>query len=192
MRAEALPGSFWPNDRQKLLLRAALLGGEESVRAWQQLQPTFDLDGLEPSSYALLPLVHRQLARAEFEDPLLPRLRGMYRRAWYLNRLLLGRLMEPLEEVQATGGEPIVVSSWELPARYYGDFGLRRVDALRVLVRPERVDDAARALVDSGWDSRLQGSNAPLRSRRPTRFRKGGDECFLYLRLFHEFCEPKR
>src|SRR5207247_5896497 len=33
---------------------------------------------------------------------------------------------------------------------------------------------------------------APLRNRRPTRFRKGGDECFLYLRLFHEFCEPKR
>ena len=178
-------GSFWPDARQRLLLRAALAGERESARAWQELRPRFDLDRLDPSSYPLLPLLHRRLVRQKAEDPLLPRLLGLRRRTWYLNRLLLERLRGPLRMLEQSGAEPILVGSFELPGRYYGDLGLRRVDALRVLLRPGRLDDAVELLVGQGWELRP-------RAREPSWLRRGADHVFLYRRLFPDFCAPER
>jgi hypothetical protein len=188
-----LAGSFWPSDRQKLLLDAALLDGERSASAWRVLRPSFDLDKVEPASYPLLPLVYRQLDRLGIEDPLLPRLRGIYRRTWYMNQLLLDRLTDALKAVQAFDGDPLVVSSWELPAYYYGDLGLRAVAGLHLLVRPERVECAARALIEAGWAGPPAQSKSFLRSRHYALFNKpNGDVCVLYWRLFHEFSDPER
>jgi hypothetical protein len=188
-----LAGSFWPSDRQRLLLRAALLEGEPSASAWSGLRPSFDLDDPDPASQALLPLVYRQLDRLGIEDPALPKLRGIYRRTWYINQLLLDRLKGALEAVQESGVDPLVVGSWELPARYYGDLGLRAVAALHVLVRPERVAGAGRALSEAGWTGPLEPSESFLRSRHYARFeRANGDACLVYWRLFHEFSDPER
>jgi hypothetical protein len=188
-----LAGSFWPSDRQKLLLSAALLDEERSASAWRRLRPSFDLDTLEPASYALLPLLYQQLDRLGIEDPLLPRLRGIYRHTWYMNQLRLGRLKDALKAVQECDGDPLVVSSWELPARYYGDFGLRAVAALHLLVRPERVGRTARALCEEGWIGPLEPSQSFLRSRPYARFSKtNGDTCVVCWRLFHEFSDPER
>src|SRR2546430_1460846 len=63
MGANALPGSFWPSERQKLLLRAALVGGDEGADAWRRLRPTFRLDDLDSASTALLPLLYRGVFR---------------------------------------------------------------------------------------------------------------------------------
>jgi hypothetical protein len=42
-----------------------------------------------------------------------------------------------LRALEDAGAEPVVVGGWELPAHYYGgDFGLRPVEGLEVLVRP--------------------------------------------------------
>jgi hypothetical protein len=184
MSTQGLVGSFWPSDRQRLLLRAALVGGEESADAWRRLRPAFRLDDLEPASTALLPLLHRQLERLGIEDPLLPRLRGIYRRTWYVNQLLLDRLVSALRAVQAVGAKPLVVSSWELPGHYYGDFGLRSAAALHLLVRPQDVAAAEAALAGDGWTIPLE------RSRNSVRFEKpNGDQCVLCWRLFHEFSD---
>src|SRR5207248_6044469 len=93
-------GSFWPTERQTLILRAALCDGEPSVAAWSRLRPELDLDTLEPESTVLLPLVGRQLAAAGLEEPLLPRLQGMRRRTWTVNQLRLDRPGPALGVVQ--------------------------------------------------------------------------------------------
>jgi len=188
-----LAGSFWPNDQQKLLLRAALMDAEQSALAWGRVRPTFDLDDPDHASQALLPLVYRQLDRFGIDDPGLRKLRGIYRRTWYMNQLLLDRLKGTLEAVETGGGDPLVVSSWELPVRYYGDLGLRSVAALHLLVRPDRVARSAQALSDHGWTGPLDPSTAFVRSRHNARYeRANGDRCILYWRLFHEFSDPVR
>jgi hypothetical protein len=188
-----LTGFFWPSVRQRLLLSVTLLDGERSERAWRRLRPSFDLDKLEPASYVLLPLVYKQLDRLGIGDPLLPRLRGIYRRTWYMNQLLLGRLKDALVAVQGCEGDPLVVDSWELPACYYGDFGLRAVPELHLLVRPERVERAARALYEEGWTGPRGTSKSFLRSGHYARFSKtNGDACVLDWRLFHEFSDHER
>jgi hypothetical protein len=132
-----LDGSFWPSERQKLLLRTAFAGREASADAWRILQPRLDLDRLELGSFPVLPLVHRQLASLGVEDPYMPRLAGIRRRTWAMNRLELDTLAPTLRALEEAGAEPVVVGGWELPAHYYGsDFGLRPVEGLEVLVRP--------------------------------------------------------
>ena len=180
MTPPGLTGSFWPTERQTLLLRAALCGGEESVAAWCRLGPELDLDMLEPESTVLLPLVGRQLAAAGLDEPLLPRLLGMRRRTWTVNQLRLDRLVPALQAVQATGAEPLVVQSFELPARYYGDLGVRAVNALHLLVRADGFDRAASRLADAGW-------TAGHRGRYWTSVTAEDEECVLHRRLFDEF-----
>jgi hypothetical protein len=124
-----LEGSFWPSERQKLLLRTACGDGE----AWRRLRPQLELDRLELGSFPVLPLVHRQLEQLGIDDPYMPRLAGIRRRTWAMNRLELDRVTPALRNFE----DPVVVGGWEFPAHYYGgDFGLRQVAGLEVLVRP--------------------------------------------------------
>jgi len=128
-----LGGSFWPSERQKLLLRTACGDGE----AWRRLRPQLDLERLELGSFPVLPLVHRQLERLGIDDPYMPRLAGIRRRTWAMNQLGLDAVAPALRSLEEAGAEPIVVGGWQFPAHYYGgDFGLRLVEGLEVLVRP--------------------------------------------------------
>jgi hypothetical protein len=123
-----LEGSFWPSERQKLLLRTVCGDGE----AWRRLRPQLELDRLELGSFPVLPLVHRQLVELGIDDSYLPRLAGIRRRTWTMNRLELERVTPALRSLD----DPIVVGGWQFPARYYGgDFGLRPVEGLEVLER---------------------------------------------------------
>jgi hypothetical protein len=148
--ANGLVGAFWPTDRQKLLLRAALLEGKSGAAAWRELRPGFRLDDLDTPSTALLPLLRRQLEHRGIDDPLLPRLRGVYRRTWYVNQLRLDRARGALGALHEAGVEPLLVGGWELPTRYYGDLGLRPAAELHALVRPEDAGRAEEAVADEG------------------------------------------
>jgi hypothetical protein len=132
VKSPGVGGSFWPSERQKLLLRTATAGGDESVQAWRLLRPQLGLDRLELGSFPVLPLVHRQLAAAGVDDPEMPRLAGIRRRIWTTNQLQLGAVRSALRSLD----QPIVVSGWQFPAYYYGgDFGLRPVESLATLDR---------------------------------------------------------
>jgi Uncharacterised nucleotidyltransferase len=180
--AKALPGSFWPNETQKLLLRTSILDGDASAAAWEQLRPRLRVDTIDTPSTAILALLHRRLERLGIDDPLRPRLRGIYRRTWYVNQLSLDRHASAVRSVQEAGAEPLVVSSWELPILYYsGDLGLRMVPALHLLVRSEHMAAAEAKLRSGGW--RLLDT-----TRHAVRFASpAGAECIVHRRLFHEF-----
>jgi hypothetical protein len=132
VNAPGLGGSFWPSERQKLLLRTATAGGEASAEAWRRLRAQLELDRLELGSFPVLPLVHRQLEALGVDDPEMPRLAGIRRRTWTMNQLALDAVTPALRSLD----EPIVVGGWQFPAHYYGgDLGLRPVEGLGVLER---------------------------------------------------------
>jgi Uncharacterised nucleotidyltransferase len=179
-------GSFWPTERQTLLLRAAVCESATAVHAWELVRPSLDLETLEAESSSLLPLVQRRLANAGVDDPLLPRLLGMHKRTWYVNQLRLDRLVPALEAVQGAGVEPLVVGGCELAVHYHADLGVRAIPDLQLLVRPEQLAPAARALETGGWTS-----------RHPTRHRLSyksadGERVVLHARLFHELAGTPR
>jgi hypothetical protein len=192
VREPALAGSFWPAPAQKLLLQAVLLDGAAGEEAWARTRPGFDLDMLEPGSFCLMPLLYRRLERGGSDDPLLPRLKGMYRRTWYVNQLRLDQLLPALSALDPVGADVLVVDGWELAERYYGDRGLRPVRGLHVFVRPEHVTKSLQALDAAGWTSDFEPSESGLRSRHSVWLTGPADQaCILHWRPFHEFVSPK-
>jgi putative nucleotidyltransferase-like protein len=188
VKEQGLEGSFWPSERQKLLLRTAFAGGEASAAAWRSLRPRPDLDRLELGSFPLLPLVQRQLERLGVEDPYMPRLAGIRRRTWYLNQLQLDALAPALRVLVDAGAEPVVVGGWQYPAHYYdGDFGLRPVEGLEVLVRQGRTDVCAHTLEAHGFVSSPGAAGGAACLVGPN-----GHTCTLQDRVAREFSVPER
>jgi len=56
-------GHCHPSPVEQLLLRAALLDGEEAITAWQAWITAVDLSNVNPGSYRLLPLLYDNLNR---------------------------------------------------------------------------------------------------------------------------------
>ena len=187
MKEPGLDGSFWPSERQKLLLRTAFCGNEASAEAWRRLRAQLDLDQLELGSFPLLPLVHRQLDRLGIDDVYLPRLAGIRRRTWYLNHLELGELAPALRAFDDRGVELVVVGGWELLAHYHGDAGLRPVDGLDVMVHPRQADAARRALADAGYDESRGAMGGRARFTASNR-----RTCTVHRRLAREYSVPER
>jgi hypothetical protein len=173
----ALTGSFWPTPQQTLLLRAALGDAD----AWRRVRPSVDLDTLESEALVLLPLVHHQLVAAGSDDPLLPRLRGIHHRTWYVNQLRLDRAAPAVAAIQAAGADPLLVNSFELVVAYYDDLGARAVTALNLLVRPDRLDAAVAAVAGAGWTGGRRGRDWASFAGAE------GDECVVRRRLVDEF-----
>jgi hypothetical protein len=139
-------GTFWPSPTQELLLKVGLRAGDEALAAWEELRLSFDLQTLEPGTFAALPLVYRTLGTAAPDDPLLPRLKGIYRSTWVKNNLLVERLDEIAAALAGDGVEPIVVGSLGSALRYYSELGLRPTPSVELLVGPRDLLRATRTL----------------------------------------------
>jgi hypothetical protein len=118
----------------------------------------------------------------------MPRLAGIRRRTWYLNRLGLEVLAPALRALDRCGAEPVVVDGWQFPAHYHGgDFGLRPVDGLDVLVCGDRADAGARALAHLGFDGPRDAVAGVARF-----VHADGRTCTLHQRLSREFTVLER
>jgi len=187
--------SCWPNQEQELLLRAALLRGADSLRAWEQWRADVDIDHLDVGSQRLLPLLYRNLSVQGVADPLMTRYKGAYRRTWYDNQLLIHRVSDLLRCFSAAGIETLVLKGAALALRHYGDLALRPMSDLDVMVPLEKSAAAIRVMTESGWQPlprTQEGFNERyLEIVHAHGFtHPGRGECDLHWHLFPECCEP--
>jgi hypothetical protein len=146
-----LRGRLRPTEQQRLLLLCAL--GDDAVvhDSWARVRPGLDLDSLDEGSHGVLPLVYDALARTGIAEPLLPRLKGIYKKAWFANQLLLDGARRPLGMLRHAGVEPLLLHGSAVMAAYYPGAAKRRVPFLDVAVRPGSEERALRALERTGW-----------------------------------------
>jgi hypothetical protein len=182
VRRPGLTGSFWPTDQQELLLRAALLPAEEAVPAWQEAREGLDLDVLERGSYSLMPLVYRRLSESLPDEPLLPRVKGIYRHTWSKNQVLLDDLRGTAAAFERAGVEPLVVGGAARLA-YYPELGLRTLTEFELLVRDDEVERALRAV---GWSGDVVPERV-LRGRSALRVGSGPRPFGLHWRVLPEY-----
>jgi hypothetical protein len=159
-----LKGSFWPSRHQQLLLEAALGDPAEAPAAWQKLRPQLDLQTIDSASFVTLPLVYHSLEAAEVDDPLLPRLKGIYRNVWAKNNLLVERLKATAKAFDA-GVPMLLVGSIGAALRYYPAPGFRPTPYVEFIVQEDAFVSAVRALGRSGWiarDAERRGKYEPL------------------------------
>jgi O-antigen/teichoic acid export membrane protein len=150
---------YRPTALQKQLLLVALGDPDSAAEAWKSLPAGFSLDELEPGSFELMPLAYRNLSQTSPDDPRLPRLKGMYRRSWVKNNLLLGSTRQIAETLEAAVVPALFLEGPTYGARFYGDLALRPSSAVHLLVPAPDAPEASRQLEDQGWTTR-PGSDA--------------------------------
>lgn len=136
---------------QELLLRAALLGGREALKSWEQWQSTTDLDHAPPGSYRLFPLISRNLEPFGTEYPDIGRLKGVRRRTWLQNQLLFRATADVLRSFHEAGIETMLLRGAALVTAYYQDAGVREMRNTDIFVPENQARGASRILRTAGW-----------------------------------------
>jgi hypothetical protein len=189
MRGLPSRGRGWPGERDRLLLQAGLLDGEPAAQAWEAWKRVGGgLDGLDESSFRMLPLVYRNLARNGCEVEELPRLKGIYRYRWASNQRLFNCAGGALEALATAGIETMVLKGLALAVLHYRDVGVRPMVDVDVLVPTRSAEKALDALMEAGW-SHVPGVGAanPLRTRHATPIQlPDGSKIDLHGRLLPE------
>jgi hypothetical protein len=152
IRLQRKAGTFLPTFAQHHLLRAALLEDPELVHqsftAWKS---RVELDTIEHGSMRLLPLLYRNLQRAAIDDPLLPRLKGIYRQVWFRNQLLFAQGARALRLLADAGIATIVLKGAALVGSAYDEAALRPMEDFDVLVPRQQFARAVEVLRAGGW-----------------------------------------
>ena len=147
----APPSGCWPTERQRLLLGAATWRDERALDAWERWCGLVPREQVTAADTRLLATAYRPLRALGADDPMLALAGGAYRRAWYLNQLLLRRAAAAVGELQSAGIEVLVLKGAALSLLHYRDLGARPMDDIDVLVRPHELERAVAALRPSGW-----------------------------------------
>ena len=138
------------------LLRAAFRADEAAITAWRRWRDAVDWDAhLDHDSFRLLPRVYRNLCRQGAGDPLLPRLKGVARQAWYANQHRLRQFQPTLQALAAAGVEPLLLP----PTALLLDDAtavLGRQAPLSCAVRAAAVETAIRCLRRVGWHTAMR------------------------------------
>ncbi len=176
----------WPTPERELLLGAGLWERERALAAWTSWRRSTPLDDLEGHTSQLLPLVYRNLAEAAGDDPEWSRVRGIYRRYWSNNQLLLHDALGVLGRLQGAGVPTLVLKGVALSRIYYPDAGCRPMVDVDLLVPPDRPLEAIALLEGSGWESAIDGIADGLETRHSASFHgsRDGSDLDLHWNVF--------
>ena len=183
---------FWPTKQQELLLRAALLKGEDALRAWHDWKSSLDIKHIDSGSYRLLPLLYRNLQAHGVRDVLLNELEGIYRQTWCKNQILFHSIASLLRSFGDAGIETMILKGASLVLLAYKDYGLRPMGDLDILVHTGKVLPAIAVLKKQGWTPISFDPNADYIS---VRYSHGfedtdGRQCDLHWHLLPQCCQP--
>lgn len=149
------PGNeaLWPTPGQEQLLRAALLQGPAALEAWAEWKRGHDLieTELDHGSFRLLPLVYRNLVAQGADEPLMPRLKGIYRYWWCSNQRLFYRAAAVVRSLGDAGIPTLVLKGTAVSTLFYRDGGVRPMSDIDVLVPWARASSSVACLQEHGW-----------------------------------------
>jgi hypothetical protein len=169
-------GQAFPTVRQEALIRAAVLEGGAARSAWKQWQALGgDVDRIDGASYGLLPQAYRNLAAIAPEEPLIGKLKSVYRYHWYRNQVLLHGAAEAVRVLEAAGIPTLVLKGAALAILHYRDAGARPMEDVDVLVPRDRARDAMRVLRAAGFSPAFPAPEAKIGVRHAETFVSPGD-----------------
>jgi hypothetical protein len=149
----------WPTPSQELMLRAALLQREPALEAWDEWKRTVNIEVIDYGSHRMVPQLYRNLQRHGVKDPLMERLKGVYRYYLYKNELLMHRIATLLAAFEDAGIQTMVLKGAALIQLYYKESGLRPMLDADVLVHAHQAEQAMELLTNLRWN--------PVRYRQP-------------------------
>jgi hypothetical protein len=183
-----IQGFFWPTREQELLLKAALLRGNESINAWKNWADAVNFDKLDYGSQRLLPLLYRNLADQNVKHPALNIYKGFYRMTWYKNSLIRHHVMSVLRLLDSHNIPVLLLKGAALVPRYYKDWALRPMHDFDLYVSKKDAFKAFNLLCQSGWkpvESMIDELDL-LNRHSGTLMDDSGNEIDLHWQIMHQ------
>ena len=141
----------WPDERQRLLVAAAVYGDERARSAWDRWRAGTTREQVTGADGRLMATAFGPLRRLGADDPLLDIAFGLHRRAWYTNQLALRAAAGIVSRLAHESLEVVVLKGAALCLQYYPDLGSRPMGDVDLLLAPGTLDRAVPALADIGW-----------------------------------------
>ncbi|MBW4497063.1 MAG: nucleotidyltransferase family protein [Oscillatoria princeps RMCB-10] len=149
-------GGYKPTHQQGLLLRAALLQGENALAAWEEWRAAVDIQRLDAGSYRLLPLLYRNLSLHGVNDPLMAKFKGVYRNTWCKNQLSFKKVSAVMRAFHEAGIQTMLLKGAALSLNYYRDYGLRPMSDFDLIVPTADALPAMKLLRELGWETSVE------------------------------------
>ncbi len=180
-------GYVWPSGEQRWLLEAGLFDGQRAVDAFNAWRDQVKLEAeFSEATVRLLPLVYHNLHRLGVSDPLMQRLKGVYRHSWYRTNRVMHAAAPVVRQIAASGIPVLLTKGAPLAVSYYRNAALRPMADVDVVVPPSRFDDALGAMAAMGWvGARPEGDTLRFRHSVPC-FGSDGAELDLHWRPMYE------
>lgn len=135
------------------MLRAALLERGPALESWNEWRRNVNIDVIDYGSHRMVPQLYRNLQRHGIKDPLMERLKGVYRYYLYKNEILMHRTAALLAAFEDAGIQTMVLKGAALIQLYYRESGLRPMLDADVLVHAHQAGQAMELLSKLGWKS---------------------------------------
>ena len=135
---------------ERALLVAATQSRDAARAAWEEWRGSSRLETAGPRSQALFGQLYANVV-GDLEGPETSLLRGVYKRTWYANQVLLGRMQALASCLRREGVSPLVLNDAALALGYYADLGHRPIDCLDLLVPAAAWDRSLAAAAGDGW-----------------------------------------
>jgi hypothetical protein len=134
--------AWLPTETQELLLRAALLDGEEALDAWREWTAASLTVEDETLAFQVLPLAYRTIHRLDPGAENLDLAKGVSRYVWVKNQVQVRFGGQVIEQLQSAGIDVLVMKGLALSLLHYPDRGLRLMNDIDLLVPREEANRA--------------------------------------------------
>jgi hypothetical protein len=184
---------------QTLLLHACLDSDPATARRhFEAWQGGLDLDQIDFGSYRLLPLLWKRIEALGFASRDRDRIKGVYRRTWYANQIVLARASGLVQALAAHQIPVMLIKGAPLALAHYGDPGQRPMDDVDLVVPFTAAHRAVDALVQAGWvpeptpltGTRVAAAGAHASWTAGPRRREFFDDAYFQARHAHGFRGP--
>ena len=153
------PSTNWPTPTQELLVRAAVLEGDDSFHACEEWLQRIAGKTIDENSRQLLPLLYKKFSEKVIGRTSFEILKKEYQSVRLRTGLLFQAARNPIQLLVEAGIPTMLLKGAALSIRYYIDNGLRPMDDVDVLVTFMEARAAIDLLKRSGWmpDMELSG-----------------------------------
>ncbi|MBU2101963.1 MAG: nucleotidyltransferase family protein [Candidatus Omnitrophota bacterium] len=167
------------------LLKATFATGDSLQKAWAMSREAIAEDRLDAQSYTILPAVYPNLYRNGIQDPLIEKLKGVYRKAWCLNQRYLYAVTSLAERFDKHAVRVIFMRDIALHGYYYRNRAFRSIYGIHLFICEKQKDQAIKILEETEWQRKEAQGPGDVPGARHIFFTDGrGHTTALRYRLF--------